>query len=235
MNFWFNDVNLSRWMRANPTRRFAPTITAKTVEVPGADGGYFLSATMDPLTISVDVRLTGDNPDHRAVGLDRRMIAAALITDEPKKLILPDEQQLYYLAMLTNASELDTLWHTGGCTLEFTAYDPIAYGQEHTVELASGNNTVVIGGTHKTYPVFELKSTNGYVKVTKDNLDYVKLTATAAKDATVTIDTQNQVSRINTNNSAVDLESDYFSLEPGEHEITLENATGSLVYKERWV
>lgn len=233
MSFEFDGVELSRWLDANPVRSFAPPITHKTIEIPGRDGACFIETRREPLTISVQVRLNGSDPDHRVVGYARRIIASALLTDGPRKLVLPDEPHLYYLASLNNADELDTLWHTGGCTLEFIAFDPYAYGPEHRIPLDAGENTVCILGTAKTWPVFELASTGGKVRISNGS-EYVLLSANAANEATVVVDMEEATARINTNLSAVDLESLFFELSPGAQTITLENAAGSLVYRERW-
>lgn len=92
----FDGKDLGRWLRVNPTRAMTPKVRVETEEVPGRDGSVFRAGTLEPLDIRVAVRLAIDATDHRQVARVRRLVSAALVTDGPRELVLPDEPELAF-------------------------------------------------------------------------------------------------------------------------------------------
>lgn len=232
----FNGVNFDRWLKTNPTLSLVPTIIDYWQDLDGRDGAQFVRTRLDKLVISVFARLQLSSfATYEEIAKTRREIRAALVTNEPKKLIL-DEPDKYYMAKLTNAAALSNLWANGSCELEFTAYDPIAYGATKTVKVGE-NTTISVKGTWKTRPVFDLRGTaEAPVKV--ENLtthEYVLMEANASEGSHIVIDMAEETTRQNTNLSTIDITSDYFALLPGENDIQITNATGTCTYTERWL
>ena len=232
----FNGFDFSEYLRVNPTRRMNPPIKDITKTAQGRDGAVFMSTTLDPLPIPVHVRLNVPAYNHQQIAKIRRLIASKLITDKPEKLVLPDEPDLYYMAKLTNSDELTNLWSTGAADLEFTAYDPVAYGVERRASV--GASTVLsIGGTYETWPTFDLTASSATkVKVLDyDTGEFVMMSTSASTGARIVIDMKGQTIRLNGNLAAIDLSSDFFALRPGKNDIRITGATGTASWIERWV
>lgn len=232
----FNGFDFSEYLRVNPTRRMNPPIKDITKTAQGRDGAVFMSTSLDPLPIPVHVRLNVPTYKHQQIAKIRRLITSKLITDKPEKLVLPDEPDLYYMAKLTNSDELTNLWSTGAADLEFTAYDPVAYGAQRSAPV--GASTVFsVGGTYKTWPTFDLTASSvTRVKVLNYATgEFVMMSANAASGTRIVVDMQNQTIRINGNLAAIDLSSDFFALRPGKNDIRITGATGTASWIERWV
>lgn len=232
----FNGYDFNQFLRVNPTRKLAADVDTITKNVPGCDGEIFMRAQLKPLVIPVRVRLNIPSVDSRSVAFARRQITARLITPKPAMLILPDEPDLRYLAKLTNASELTNLWSTGSADIEFTAFDPVAYGHEHTAKL--GSSTVIsVGGTWQTKPTLDLTATTaGKVKILNSGTqEFVLLHANVATGAKIIIDMQAQTVRVNSNLAVVDVSSDFFALAPGQNDLRITGATGTAIWTERWI
>lgn len=232
----FNGHDFGEYLRVNPTRRMNPPASDKTKTVQGRDGAVFMRSQLEPLTISVHARLYVRSHGHRQIARLRRKIASWLVTDEPAKLVLPDEPDLYYMAKLTNSAELSNLWNTGSADLEFTAYDPVAYGAERTSQVGA-SSALDVGGTYRTWPTFDLTASSGArVKVLDRNTGrYVMTDAAIESGARVVVDMQGQVVRVNGNRAVVDLSSDFFDLAPGRHVVDVAGASGTASWTERWV
>lgn len=235
--FCFGDSDLTDLLRVNPVRSFGPRSEDVTVQVGGAAGEVFVRTELRPLEIPVSVRLRTQRADHASVADVRRRISAALLTDAPARLVLPDDPHRWYMAKLTDPGELDTLWHTGGATLTFTAYDPIAYGRERTQALRKGPNRVFVEGTWETRPVFHLRATgDGAVRVSlRETGEWVEVTQRPAADAVVTIDMGDRRATMSSATAPVDLGSDFFGLPPGASVVDVTGANGELRWTERWI
>lgn len=232
----FNGYDFSEYLRVNPTRRMNPPVTVKSKTVQGRDGSVFMRSQLDPLPIPVHVRLNVRSHGHRQIAKLRRKLTSWLVTGQPAKLVLPDEPDLYYMAMLTNSAELSNLWSTGAADLEFTAYDPVAYGTERRASVGA-SAVLPVGGTYETWPTFDLTATSAAkVKVLDyDTGAFVMTSAAAASGAHVVVDMQEQTIRVNGNLAAIDLSSDFFALNPGDNSIRITGATGTASWIERWV
>lgn len=231
----FNGFDFSEYLRVNPTRRMNPPIKDITKTAQGRDGAVFMGTSFDPLPIPVHVRLNVPTYKHQQIAKIRRLITSKLITDKPEKLVLPDEPDLYYMAKLTNSDDTN-LWSTGAAELEFTAYDPAAYGAQRKAQV--GASTVLsVGGTYKTWPTFDLVASSATrVKVLNYATgEFVMMSASASAGARIVIDMQNQTIRVNGNLSAIDISSDFFELQPGKNDIRITGATGTASWIERWV
>lgn len=233
--FEFAGVKLNQWLRANPDRSVMPKVTHATAQL--VDKEIHLRTNLDALDIPVKLQLRTRIKDHRGLARFRRKLRGIFYTAAPAKLILPDDPEVYYMASVADATDLDNLWDTGSCTITFRCFDPVAFGDHKTQTLTSGLNTIEVGGTWKTYPSFTLRASGNNVKIENvDTGDYVQVGATTSSGATVTIDMDGEgVVRVNTNLSAVVLGSVFFTLSPGTNTIRLTNATGAAEWDERWL
>lgn len=233
--FTFDGHDLTEDLWVNPTRRIGLELEDVTVTVPGRPGERFVRQELRPLPIPCHVRLRARDPDHEAVARFRRKLTSVLVTDDPRPLVLPDEPTLYYMAKLTTPGELDTLWHTGAADLEFTAYDPIAYGQQCDDVLASGQSMVFVEGTWETYPTFVLEAEGGPVSVASADGSLLTLEDEPEAGSAVVIDMEGRTQTVDGEYAPVTLAPDsHFALQPGRNDITLTGAHGTIHWQERW-
>lgn len=223
-------------MEVNPTEYLAPTITDYTMSADGRDGAIYVRSKIEPKVIPVFCRLRlSSDLTYEELSRIRREIRGALATDEPQKLILPNDPGIYYMAKCTSADELSSLWANGYCNLEFTCYDPAGYGAEITKNVGA-STTINVSGTYRTYPVFDLTAASA-TRVTVTNYDtgaFVRMAENSAAGAHVVIDMAEETIRQNTNLRDIDPMSDFFPLSPGPNDIRITGATGTCTYIERW-
>nr|DAS21212.1 MAG TPA: distal tail protein [Caudoviricetes sp.] len=87
----------------------------------------------------------------------RRMLAEVLYTQEPKKLLLPDERGTYYYALYAGGATPQELVKYPTVELEFLVPDPIAYGGHHeervqTHKDGTTEDVMLVGGTYPIKP-----------------------------------------------------------------------------------
>lgn len=235
----FNGVDFSQWMRCGAKRRMAPEFECVTFENGTGVGETFARRKVRPLVIPVICRLTlGRWNTVEQVATVRRRIASMLVTDAPARLVLDDEPDRYYMAIATNLDELSSLKCSGSFELEFTAHDPIAYGMNRESDV-SGQTTLMVDGTHETYPVFRLESTagpGGHVKVMDvESGLHVELEPGIQAGSLVTIDMGSETTRVNGNLWPITLASDYFPLHVGLAKVSVAGAAGTVKWTERWL
>lgn len=233
----FNGVDFSQWMRCGATRRMAPPMENVTVESGSGIGETFARRKLKPLVISTFCRLAlGRDVDPCRVAAERRRIASLLVTDSPAALVLDDEPDKHYMAMASNLDELSSLGPSGSFRLEFTAYDPIAYGKRVRRDVGA-SQVVLVDGTYETYPTFELVARSSpRPRVTHvGSGGHVELGQVAHGGATVVVDMGAESATVNGNPCPVTLDSDFFALEPGLNEILVTGAEGVMTWTERWL
>jgi predicted phage tail component-like protein len=234
----YNGFDFSPWFKTKLiTRSLLPEYEVETEDIPYRPGERFMRAKLKPLTITVRAEWRARPSDDMAAL--RRTMAARLVCLKEAPLVLDDERHLglSYMAVLTSPGELDNLWHTGSAELEFTAYDPIAYGA--TKRGAVGYSTsLVVGGSYETRPVVTCKpgGSVSYIRLTNmDTGEYVQITAALTSSSTVVIDMAEEQVTINGANAAVTYESDYFALQPGRNSLRLSSGTGTIEWTERHI
>lgn len=233
--FTFGGHDLTDDVWVNPTRSVGLASEDVTVTVPGRPGERFVRQELRPLTIPCHIRLRGSDPDHEAVAKLRRKLTAILVTEDVQPLVLPDEPTLYYLAKLTTPGELDKLWHTGSADLEFTAYDPIAYGQEGDELLGNGTTMVFTEGTWETRPVIRLEADGGQVSVANQLDQKLTIDAECEQGQAIVIDMEARTTTVDGEYAPIVLSTDsYFPLQPGRNDITVTGAHGAVYWQERW-
>ena len=235
----YNGVDFSQWMRCGATKRVLPPVDNVTTENASGVGASFLRRKLQPLVIPVFCRLTlGREKPKEEVATIRRRMAAALLPGSPAMLVLDDEPERSYMAVVSSCDDLSSLGPSGSFRVEFTAHDPIAYGNDLSADVSPAMS-VMVDGTYETRPVFRLKSTSGgssRVKVAnQDTGAFVQLDAAANQGASVIIDMEDETVTVNGNPCPVTLSSDFFALDPGLNHIQVTGATGTVEWTERWL
>lgn len=234
----YNGFDFSPWFTTKlMTRSLLPGYAVETQDVPYRPGERFMRAKLKPLTITVSAKWKARPSDDMAAL--RRTMAARLLCLKEAPLHLDDERHLglHYMAVLTSPGELDNLWHTGSAELEFTAYDPIAYGATR-IGAVGYNTTLMVGGSCETKPVIRCKpgGSVSYLKLTNmDTGEFVQVTASLSSSIEVVFDMENEQTTVNGTNHSVDYDSDYFALQPGANSLRLSSGSGTIEYTERHV
>lgn len=234
----YNGFDFSPWFKTKLiTRSLLPEYEVETEDIPYRPGELFMRAKLKPLTITVRAEWRARPSDDMAAL--RRTMAARLVCLKEAPLVLDDERHLglSYMAVLTSPGELDNLWHTGSAELEFTAYDPIAYGAKKTGAVGY-NTTLMVGGSYETKPIIRCKAGGNvsYLKLTNmDTGQFVQVTASLSSSIEVVFDMENEQTTVNGTNHAVDYDSDYFALQPGGNSLRLSSGSGTIEYTERHV
>lgn len=234
----YNGFDFSPWFKTKLiTRSLIPEYDIETQDIPYRSGERVMHVKLKPLPLKVLAEWRARPSDDMAAL--RRTMAARLVCLKEAPLYLDDERHLgiYYMAMLTSPNELDTLWHTGSAELDFTAYDPVAYGAKKSGSI--GYSTVLtVGGSFDTNPVITCKpgGSVSYLKLTNmDTGEFVQINASLSSSSTVIIDMEEQQVTVNGANQAVTYDSDYFALRPGRNSLRLSSGTGAIEWNERHI
>lgn len=231
----FNGSDLSKWFSVSFERRISPELDVATRDVPGLPGARFVRAKVKPLVIPVKLRWKA-RPGTSMARL-RREVAPVLMASEPRPLVLDDEPDVHYMAIMTTQAALSNLWYTGTCDIEFTAYDPIAYGARRAADLSPAGSFEV-GGTWQTDPVVTARPGGNvtYMRVTDETTGrFVQVSASLTSSSSVVFDMAAPRATVNGRNAAVTLNSDFFALEPGTASLRLSSGTGTVEWTERWL
>lgn len=230
----FNGCDLSRWFSVTFERRISPELDVATRNVPGLPGAQFVRANPKPLVIPAKLRWRARCG--ASMAKLRREVAPVLMTERPAPLVLDDEPDVHYLAMVTTQDRLSNLWYTGACDIEFTAFDPIAYGRRREASLSPAG-TFEVGGTWPTDPVVTAKPAGSvsYLRLTDAGTGrFVQVTASLTSSSKVVFDMAAPQATVNGANAPVTFESDFFALAPGTASLRLSSGSGTVAWIERW-
>lgn len=88
-----------------------------------------------------------------------RTLGDMLDTETPTKLVIGDEPDKYYYAVLDGATELDQLMSTGLGTIRFLCHNPLAYSDSHKIFEADSDGVVTVenNGSAKTQPLINIE------------------------------------------------------------------------------
>lgn len=132
MAITFNDINISKWIDGIllVTRNVGQNRVPQLDQVGRSDGKMFSYIRADEGTITVTAIVRTD------VNKKRRLLADALTTSTPAKLIFADEPDIYYNAISTGQITLDEAYLHNTLTITFTVPDGIA----HSVATQTADN-----------------------------------------------------------------------------------------------
>ncbi len=234
MSFSFGEYDLSsRLICTKVSRQIMPARSLTKTSVPGMNGCHVAEQGLEPLEIEVGAALMAMDPNDVADA--RRELASALCGSE-KRLMLPDEPELSYLARFEGGGGLDRLFNCPSSTLTFLCADPIAYGAARAASVGTGNTTVAAGGTYKALPTVTCKPASGsswqVTNVTTG--DFVRVDAAFTGSQVVVLDMAKERCTVNGADHAVALASDFFALE-GTQTLKVSSGSATLTWEERWI
>lgn len=240
----FDGHDFSSFSTAEVVLPAAHGLSVDAAEVPGHAGAVLLSARIPPKTLRVRLFLDlAEDEDAEGLSALRHEAAAWLASDTGCDLELPGEPGLVYRnAVCTGADAWDALFEDGSCELAFTAFDPVAWGQEQEASAAAGSTelSLLVGGTYRTWPTFVMEAAAGDGVVVEDvgTSACVEVERVFLGGEEIVVDCA--AGRALVDGAAADadvtLESDFFWLEPGSHELSFTGCTDFTAnFTERWL
>lgn len=203
----------------------------------GHHGSYLNSLTMSPRTITLECRYFGKRWQDFDDMMDE--LAAWLITDDDRHMVLRTNPNQYYLAHFVSYEEGDREGGKGigGFTLTFTAPDPLRYGE--------GRVSIVHGGG--SYTTFEIGGTDAAdMIIAVNNVSELTITFTPPQAnrtmslfvpkarGDIKVDCVNHVVRGSSEVYGVTLDSEWPSFVPGKWGVKLNNGTATMMWTQRY-
>lgn len=201
----------------------------------GKDGSWFNTASLSTNRITVQCRIIKKNRVEAQEAL--RVIAGNLFTREPKRLELRDDPLKHNYAIVERTSNFETFLHTGFFEIDFKCPDPYAYGDEITKNLnVEFNYNGTISSNKFNLNFVANKTDELIIKSENNNNEMIKIIFPFNGGEQMFIDFENEQIKINDNNAMkyLSLESDFFSLIPGNNKIIVDG-TGTVKFFERYV
>ena len=230
-------VDFAAWCSAEVIEGCGHAVEPRTVAVPGKPGAVLLGGEVPPKVLRV--RLYWDS----LLGLDaaarakaRHEVYAALLAVEGGELVVPGDPEMTYRdAVCTGCGSWSLLFADGVADVEFTCYDPIAYGSQLATESAAFG----VGGTWPTWPVVSVVAAAGpAVEVADgDSGAYVLVEQAFVGGEKVVVDFQAETCSVDgvDASASVSIASEFFSLAPGARELVFGGcASHSVSWFERW-
>ena len=233
----YNGHDLSQYVTAELVEPAGHALSPRALMVPGRPGAALLGCELPPRVLRVrlflDAGVTLAAEERSAI---RHELYGWLVAPMGAELSLTGEPDLTWRdAVVTDASDWDSLFEDGSCELAFTCFDPVAYGEGKS----SAAGTLTVGGTWATWPVVTLTALAGSsVKVTDGLGRYVLVERDFAAGDAVLLDFQHEAVTVDGVDASADVavESTFFSLVPGEHTLTFTGCSAHTVaWTERWL
>jgi predicted phage tail component-like protein len=214
------------------TRSVLPPSQLKMLEIDGKAGAYFISKKHGVKKIDLEVVILGDYVNKK------RDIADWLDAMKPEALNISDEPNMTDFAILDGETDFDEILDNGFGTITFICPDPYSYGDERSVTLFAGNDSIFNGGTAPSFPTitFNISSSTTSVKIETTDGDYFEVKDDFVIGDVLVIDMEKgKVTRNGTLiMTKVTLESDFFSLKAGTTDFIGTTAQGSARFFERF-
>lgn len=130
-----------------------------SIDIPSVNGEVYTGYKYNTKTIEVEFAvICKDNTEYFNF---IRTLGTILDTTIPTKLVIGDEPNIYYYAVIDGATELDKIVSNGMGTLKFLCHNPVGYSNELGVFGAEsdGKVTVLNKGSAKTQPKIDVQFT----------------------------------------------------------------------------
>lgn len=233
----YNGHDLSEHVTAELLEPAGHALSPRTLAVPGRPGAALLGCELPPrvlrvrLFLDAGISLTADERSEI-----RHELYGWLVAPSGAELELPGEPGLTWRdAVVTGVSDWDSLFEDGSCEVEFTCFDPVAYGEEKS----SAASALTVGGTWATWPVATLTALAGTsVKVADGSGRYVLVEREFAAGDEVVMNFAAEAVTVDGTDASADVavESTFFSLAPGTHTLTFAGCSAHTVaWAERWL
>lgn len=227
---------------------FSPSTTAEILEpaqavkpvtlaTPGRAGLLITGGTVQPRKIVVRLFLdAGYKAGATSLSALRHGLYAWIAAPLGGELVLPSDPELTYRdAVCTGVANWDSLFEDGSCELEFTCYDPIAYGNENTTV----DTSFEVSGTWNTWLVVDCTAVASSLVSVEETYSgrFVTVRRDFSGGEHVHMDFERERVTVNGSDAAIDLDldSDFFALEPGWVELSFSGCSDHTVtFRERW-
>lgn len=231
-------VDFSRWCLAEVVEPCGHAVEPRTVSVPGRPGAVLLGGEVPPKVLRVrlfwDARIDFDVAGRAAA---RHGICAALLKPDGGELAIPGDPAMTYRdAVCTGCGEWSSLFADGSAEVEFTCFDPIAYGAAGV----SPNELFRVNGSWPAWPVVEMVAAAGSSVKVEDAASgkFVLAERTFAGGESVVLDFAKETCLIDGMDASccIALGSDFFPFAPGDVTLAFAGcASHSVSWRERFV
>ena len=157
----FNGVALNNYCKVlNVSRSVLPNRSNFSKQIPTMNGSYYTGFKYSEKVITIEVAIIAkDSLDYTK---KIRELATVLNVANPSKLIISDEPDKYYLAVLDGATDLTKKYKTGTVQITFLCNDPYAYSTETKVFQPNTRRifTIENTGSGEANPIIEVDFNN---------------------------------------------------------------------------
>ena len=214
----------------------AHSIVPLSKDIPGRAGALLLTSRIPPRVLKVKLFLDPHcKPSTGGKSVLRHLVYGWLASTEGAVLEVPGDPALeWHDVICTDASDWTSLEENASCELEFTCFDPVAYGSA----VSEDGTSFEVGGTWRTWPTFEIVANAGNaVQVALGN-EAIRVEHAFSGGESVVINCETEAVRIDgvDARAKVTLGSDFFCLVPGECDLVYSGCRSHTVtYRERWL
>lgn len=233
----YNGHDLSPYVTAELVEPAGHTLAPRTLEVPGRPGAVLLGSELPPRVLTMRLFLdAGASLTVEERSGVRHELYGWLVAPEGGELRLSGEPGLAWRdAVVTGVTDWDSLFEDGSCEVEFTCFDPVAYGDD----FESTSSAFTVGGTWATWPTVELTAVAGTsVRVADELGRYVLVERRFSAGDEVVMDFAAETVTVDGADAAADVavESTFFPLAPGAHALASSGCSAHRVtWAERWL
>lgn len=129
---YFNDIPIPSFVKVTGIKHsILPPISQNLLTVGGKAGAYDFGNQIGVRQIEIDIKIIMEEENTLPQLLEQ--LASWLYYDEPKKLVLGDNPNRYYMAKFTGDSDIKESFIVGEGTLTFICTEPYIYGLERTI------------------------------------------------------------------------------------------------------
>ena len=233
----YNGHDLSEYVTAELVEPAGHALSPRALAVPGRPGAALLGCELPPREVRLRLHLdAGSQMTPGELSRLRALLRAWLCAPGGGDLVVPGEGALTWRdAVVTGVSDWDTLFEGGSCAVDFTCYDPVAYGAARS---CAGTELEVLG-TWPTLPVMTLTAAAGSaVKVTDGGGRFVLVERDLSAGDEVVMDFAAESVTVDGEGASADVGvgSAFFSLAPGAHVLTFSGCSAhEVAWTERWL
>lgn len=235
--FSYAGRDFSPYVQAELVEPAAHALEPRALAVPGRPGALLLGCELPPREVRLRLHLdAGSQMTPGELSRLRALLRAWLCAPGGGDLVVPGEGALTWRdAVVTGVSDWSSLFEGGSCAVDFTCYDPVAYG---TARSCTGVELEVLG-TWPTLPVVTLTAAAGSaVKVADDAGRYVLVERDLSAGDEVAMDFAAESVTVDGEDASADVGvgSAFFSLAPGAHVLTFSGCSAhEVTWTERWL
>ena len=236
----FNGHDLSSLVMCRPHKPIMAPVNIASQAVGGRHGKQFRRALLDAYDIPVEIWVRSE--DRADVAQIRHTLAEYLWSEAPAPLYLPDDPDLYHLAIVRGDTDLGAITsELPKTTIKFHVLDPIAFGEEKQESLTSTAKSITVGGSWPSYPIITSTLSGGTWKLTNNTTtEFVEVNAksygaTPASGATLICDMEKEQVTINGSTAGVAMTSDFFSIKGTVSLLVTGASATTMKWRERWL